>query len=202
MMAGPGSTQKAGGTSFLCMHPEPQFSDMSESSNPRRNDLFGVEYASAAVGGKNPDQDAACAVCQHITALSTYVQWGRTSCSNGHTTHYSGYVMASTYKDYMTNHICVDSERAVHITSTNLEHLTGDGSSKLYTTEFYYSATANKKKGASDTTTTTPAYPHHREVACAVCSPPRPPAPPTCRNYPGWTDAYGDGCSTPYYSDG
>lgn len=192
MMAGPGSAQYGGGTSFLCMHPEPQFNDMSEI--PKKNRLFGVEYANTLVGQKNLEQDAACAVCQHNTALSTYVQWGRMSCSNGHTTHYSGYIMASIFTEYSSENICVDFERAVHSTSTKLK----GGSSKLYTTEFH---ATDDSKHAKDTTTTQ-TYPRHRELACAVCSPPKPPAPPTCQDFPGWTDAYGDGCSTPYYSDG
>jgi hypothetical protein len=39
--------------------------------------------------------DAACALCQRPGALQTYVQWGRTNCSNGHTTEYYGLIMAS-----------------------------------------------------------------------------------------------------------
>ena len=174
---------------MLCLHPDPQYpTGYSDSADSRSNILYGVEYSrngNDIVLGSN-NQDAACAVCQHNTATTIYVQWGRVKCSKGHITQYSGLLMASQHKEKKTQNICVDLERVAHRTS-NPEK---DIAAKLYTSEFIPKSKAPNKK----------LYTDGREIACAVCAPMDVPGEPTCKNIRGWTDLYGGDCSTFYYS--
>ena len=188
IMAGEQRAHRGGGINYLCMHPEPQFPANYSDNDQKSNELYGVEYMDTGALDNRHSQDAACVVCQHKTAKSVYVQWGRVSCSNGHVTQYSGLIMASGAKFYKMESICVDLERAVHSTSNSA--LTS--SAKLFTTEFV----------SSEKATDDQVYTDYREVACAVCSPLEFPSAPTCQNARGWTDLYGDDCSTPFYSTG
>ena len=108
---------------------------------------------------------AACAVCQPTDgAIEVYTQWGRTNCSSGHRTEYSGLVMAQRYSGHgtyqrTTENVCVDLERARQADMPT-GHLPDGLGSRLYTTEM--------EGGSSDESL----YPPNREVACAVCSVP------------------------------
>ena len=179
---------KGGGVNFLCMHRDPQYPvGYSDGSQTKSNYLYGVKYSNAdGVLEKNAHGDAACVVCQHHVAGSVYVQWGRVECSNGHITQYSGLVMSSRTMYYKAESICVDLERALHSTSVK----NTNAGTRLCTTEFVSNKQVSNDQGYTD----------NREVACAVCAPAELPRAPECENIPGWTDLYGDGCSTPFYS--
>ena len=189
IIAGQKNNHRGGGVNFLCMHAHPQYpAGYSDSRQILATPLAGVKYMNSDVLGKNIKGEAACVVCQHNTAKSVYVQWGRVKCSNGHTTQYSGLVMASRMADFKTETICVDLDRALHSTSQ-----TKSGwSANLHTTEFHSKPKAINEK----------VYTNFREVACAVCAPPELTRTPACEDIAGWTDFYGDDCSTPFYSTG
>ena len=134
--------------------------------------LPGVDADTGAID-RNHGGYAACAVCQPIDgAVEVYVQWGRTNCSSGHSTEYSGLVMSQWYSSAQKTqeNACVDREREMRPNSV-AGHLGGDSlGARLYTTEM--------RGGSSDEAL----YPQYREVACAVCSvafPPTPPMPPS-----------------------
>ena len=187
-MAGAKHTNKGGGVNFICLHPDPQYpAGYSDLNQDKSNRLYGVKYMNIILK-KNIQEDAACVVCQHNTAKSIYVQWGRVECSNGHMTQYSGLIMASKTTLHKTESICVDTERASHGTSV----WNRGGATRLYTTEF-----VSKKLALNEQV-----YTDNREVACAVCSPAELDSAPTCQNMRGWADLYGDNCSTPFYSTG
>ena len=93
----------------------------------------------------------------------TYVQWGRSdSCSNGHTTLYSGYAMGersdldaqggSAHNG--VEMLCMNSELAVHATSST----TNDDGQLFFPTEF--------AAGSADETL----YPAGQEVGCSLCA--------------------------------
>jgi len=154
-MASSYANHNGGGYNAMCMHPKAQFPEGYSNGNQQGNLIYGMEYMNTGVLDKNHAGDAACAVCQHKTASTVYVQWGRTSCSNGHNTEYTGLVMANHYTQQKSENICVDLEREVH--PGNNGGNTGGG--YLYTSEM--------EGGSSDEKL----YPSNREVACAVCSP-------------------------------
>ena len=185
-MAGSWYVSKGGGANFLCMHPDPQYPDGYSDKNGNGARLYGVEYVSNGILDKSNHEDAACVLCEHNTAKSVYVQWGRSKCSHGHITQYSGMIMATRSTHHKSENICVDLELAAHSTSIAYK---GD-SGRLYTTEF-----ASDRKGSQYQM-----YVKNRELSCAVCSPPEYVAAPTCRDKAGWTDMYGDDCSASFYS--
>ena len=91
-----------GNSNVVCMHSDPQAlsgASSGEGGAGFRNLLYGSEYEvrsdhDPAFKSGHHDYDAACVVCQRSDVQQTYVQWGRsTSCSNGHTTLYSGAAM-------------------------------------------------------------------------------------------------------------
>merc|ERR1712176_706777 len=116
-----------------------------------------MEYENTGAIDKNHDGDAACVVCMHKTASHIYVQWGRNTCTGGHTTEYSGLVMGKAYSQSVGQTVCVDTERALHKRSVKHD----DNGGLLYTTDM--------QQGSSDEI-----YPHDREVSCAVCSSTKP----------------------------
>ena len=148
---------RGGGINFLCMHPLPQpTGNVYDGEEHMSNRLHGVEYAKNGVLDKNVNQDAACAVCEYHHTPAVYVQWGRTTCSNGHITQYSGLVMSSARQFDKAESVCVDLQRAVHPASDK----TSQAAVKLYSTEMF----TNLKPLSG-------LYHPWREVACVVCSP-------------------------------
>merc|ERR1712048_415513 len=142
------------GANYLCMHPQPEWPEGMSTASQNGALLYGVEYENTGAVDKNHDKDAACAVCEHETASTVYVQWGRKSCSNGHETVYWGVTMADHYTHTKSEYICVDWERAFHKRSSSSSQNGG----LLYTTEV--------EKGSADGV-----YGHDTEVSCAVCAP-------------------------------
>jgi hypothetical protein len=102
-------------------------------------------------------QDAGCAVCERSTSSTTYVQWGRQSCSNNdHQLEYFGVVMANRL-DYSSRStfICVDKD--MHPTTMAYAHNVDNNrqGAHLFTAQFEASGQST--------------YVEHNEVGCAVC---------------------------------
>ena len=155
-MASSAHNHNGGGYNTLCMHNEPQYPPHFSDGDQNGNLLYGMEYQTTGAIDKHHDGDAACAVCEHSSASNVYTQWGRTTCSNGHTTEYSGVIMSNSHTQKKGESMCVDLERARHAASDGHNH---DGG-LLYTSEM--------EGGSSDEEK----YPHNREVACAICARP------------------------------
>merc|ERR1712226_1469870 len=120
--------------------------------------LYGTEYENTGAVDKNHNGDAACAVCQSKKAATVYVQWGRTTCSNGHKLEYYGLIMANHYSHQgKSMYLCVDWSRSVHIRSSNADH----NGALLYTTEMQTSGHSSGDEAQ---------YGHDRELSCVVCS--------------------------------
>ena len=155
-IAGSHYTQGGQGANYLCMHPNVQWPELVHSGNDDQSILYPTEYEVASSVDPNTvghDHEAACAMCVRPSSASTYVQWGRTSCSNGHTAEYTGYVMSTTYSQAKSEFICVDSARVPAAGSSSGSQ---DGA-LLYFTEF------DAVIGGSG-------YVTNKEVACTVCS--------------------------------
>ena len=150
-------THKGSGANYLCMHPQPQWPAGMSGGNQDGALLYGVEYQNTGAVDKNNDHDAGCVVCEHETAASVYVQWGRKSCTNGHNTLYWGLIMADHYTHQKSLYICVDWERAAHATSSTGNQNGG----LLYTTEMQTNGHSSGDEKQ---------YGHDRELSCAVCS--------------------------------
>ena len=155
-IAGGSHDHYGGGANQLCMHGTPEYPTGYSDGNEDGNLLYGTEYehTSNADISMNEDLDAACVMCQRGEAVQVYTQWGRTSCSSGHHTEYSGIAMGEYYTHTRRKTICVDPLREVHHASSYADN----NNNRLYPTEM--------RAGASDESL----YPEYRELACAVCS--------------------------------
>lgn len=104
-MAGGDRTHSGSGANYVCLHPDPQEPPWHNDENNGGNLMYGVEFRHRM----NKRSDAACVVCQRSGAVSTYVQWGRQTCTNGHQKEYNGNVMAHNSNDKARSEdICVD----------------------------------------------------------------------------------------------
>ena len=145
------------GANYLCMHPKPEWPEGMSTGDQNGALLYGVEYENTGAVDKNLNKDVGCVVCEHRTASTVYVQWGRKTCSNGHKTEYYGVIMAEHYTHQKSEYICVDWERAAHATSSDSDHNGG----LLYTTEMQTSGHSSGDEAQ---------YGNDRELSCAVCS--------------------------------
>ena len=156
-MAGSHYTQGGNGGNYLCMHPDVQWPEKVNAGNDDQSILYTTEYevsSNVDPSSTGHDQEAACAMCLRPNAGSTYVQWGRTACSNGHTAEYTGYVMAQTYSQKKSEFICVDAARESAVGGSSGSQ---DGA-LLYFTEF------------DQVLSSSTSYETNKEVACTVCS--------------------------------
>ena len=132
--------------------------------------IEGVEYKT----GPNDDKDAACTVCQAPPGvMTTYVQWGRQTCTN-HTTEYSGFMMSTAKDDAKSEWICVNSsmesigrtrDGALYDDGKHDDGSSGDNritNARLYKTEM--------RDGAGHHNEYPGGYPEYMDVGCAVCS--------------------------------
>jgi len=148
-------THRGGGANTVCVHPQIQAPSGSSTGNQNGNLLYTMEYQNTGAIDANHDHEAACAVCELDHWESVYTQWGRsTTCTNGHITLYTGFVLAERYNHNKGEFLCVDSGREV-IPGSNSGNQNGG---LLYTTEM--------EQGSSDEEK----YPHNVEVGCAVCA--------------------------------
>jgi hypothetical protein len=148
-------SHRGGGANTICMHPQMQTPAGSSSGNQHGHLLYTMEYQNTGAIDANHDHEAACTVCELGHWEAVYTQWGRsTTCTNGHLTLYTGFIMAERYTHNKGEFICLDSERAVTAASSSGNANGG----LLYTTEM--------EQGSSDSEL----YPHNVEVGCAVCA--------------------------------
>ena len=145
-------THHGSGGNYLCLHPDPEFPEGWHPGSQNGGMMYGAEYENSGTVDKNQNKDPGCVVCEHESAASVYVQWGRKTCSNGHKTEYYGLIMAQKHSEYKSTFICVDWLRAVHSKSKDANN----GGGHLYTTEFFPTKYGEYKKG--------------NELSCAVCS--------------------------------
>ena len=148
-------SHRGGGANALCMHSSPQYPVGYNDGDQNGNLLYGTEYKSTSGPlDANVDGDAACALCARSRAAPTYIQWGRSTCSHGHTLEYTGIVMGDFHLGNPGEHLCMATERAVHSASVSSS---GNGG-RLYTTEI---------RGGFDSAV----YPTNREISCVACTP-------------------------------
>ena len=150
-MAGSQHSVQGGTAQYLCMHSSPQAPSGAISGSSK---LYGVEYQGQ---GGTTDKDAACAMCQVTDAAQVYTQWGRSdSCSNGHTTLYTGAAMSEASSHYRTAPVCVDRKFQGHAASDSGNQNGG----LLYQLEM--------QSGSADETK----YPNGVDIGCSVCAVP------------------------------
>ena len=96
-----------GGSNYLCMPPDPEYG-LSYSPGVQGNSyLYGVEYEATVVPNR-ANHNAQCAVCLLSDKEVLLMIPAKTSCPDGWTREYYGYLMTEHIK--RTEYVCVDKD--------------------------------------------------------------------------------------------
>ena len=148
------STSAGGAANYLCLPSEPEYDDFT-AGEQANSSVYGVQYQteegplSSVSGGYAP-----CAVCHVATREVLMLIPARTTCPEGWTNEYDGYLMsASSNSNGRTAFECIDDDP---------ETLTTRGTNFG---SFYHAEASCEKSGL-----VCPPYDAEKELACAVCT--------------------------------
>ncbi|XP_052707913.1 short-chain collagen C4-like [Crassostrea angulata] len=101
-------THKGAASNYLCLPENPQWGTRSLNNNFKAF-VYGAEYENIFFGENALQQDVPCSVCKTKTGTNSVMIPARTSCYDGWTIQYKGYLGAG-YHDHpaSTEYICVD----------------------------------------------------------------------------------------------
>ena len=141
-----------GGSNYLCMPSDPQYTLPYTPGIQGYSYLYGAEYESSPITSRN-QHNAQCAVCLACGKTVSLMIPAKTSCPRGWTREYYGYLMAEEKNGKRTEYVCVDSAMDAvpgsqnHISSGHFYHVEGhcDG-------------------------VPCPPYNNYKELNCAVCT--------------------------------
>ncbi|KAJ8315846.1 hypothetical protein KUTeg_007996 [Tegillarca granosa] len=152
---------KGGATNYLCLPKEPQWAKFTNGTTGEAL-IHGAEYedntgrAKGMFGKTMDDNDPPCAVCHSTSRGSQLMIPARTTCADGWTLAYMGYLMTGRKTHAISNeYVCVDKDMVI-IPGTAPNN---DNAVLLYLVE--------AKCGG---TMTCPPYVEGREIACVVCT--------------------------------
>ena len=149
--------EKGGGTNYLCLPEQPQYSTYTAGVQGGRAHLYGTEYHTTS-GNDGPlrsfnSHNVPCAVCYTSTRGTVVMIPARLTCPSSWTREYYGYLMADYYGHYRTMFECVDqSPESVPGSAANTN------GALFYHTEV-------KCNGIP-----CPPYDTQKEVTCVVCT--------------------------------
>ena len=104
-----GSLDGIGGTSdTYCMPEDPSYNHVVDSVGRSRTLLDNLRYTAEEVFSSINEANVPCAVCQSEIRSVALLQPGKTSCPEGWTKEYAGYLMADEYNDEPRSGICID----------------------------------------------------------------------------------------------
>ena len=101
-----GSLNGTGGTSdIFCMPEDPSYKHVVDRVGRFKTFLDNIRYETDS---SINEANVPCAVCQSETRLVALLQPGKTSCPEGWTEEYAGYLMANEYNNEPRSAICID----------------------------------------------------------------------------------------------
>ena len=149
--AGSFYSHRGGGTNYLCMPDDPQYTLSYISGVQRKSPLYGSEYQYPVVG--RSEHNVPCAVCSATTRNHVLFIPAKTSCPSSWTREYSGYLMTSHSNDHRSTFECVDKDQ---------ESIPGTSANTNGATMFHVEATCNGLQ--------CPPYHTYKELNCVVCT--------------------------------
>ena len=123
-------SHKGGGSNYLCMPNDPEYTLAYKSGVQGHSYMYGVEYEATAGVNRN-NHNAQCAVCLVSNKEVSLMIPAKTSCPSGWTREYYGYLMAENTNNPRTEYVCVDSAMDAvpgsqnHINSGHFWHVEG-----------------------------------------------------------------------------
>ena len=145
---------RGGGSNYLCMPDEPQYTLTYIPGSQSYSEIHGTEYEQPVVGSQ--DHNVPCAVCFASTREAVLMIPAWTSCPTGWTREYYGYLMSTTTKwdnHYRTSFECVDKDP---------DSVRGSQANTNGAVFYHVEANCNGLP--------CPPYNNYKELNCAVCT--------------------------------
>ena len=154
-MAGSNHKRAGGGTTRLCMPPDPEYTLPFMDRVQSYSRLYPVEYQLTV---RNHGHDIPCAVCVVPTNELVLMIPGKTSCPASFTREYYGYLMSERehYVHYRSTFECVDKD---------LESIPGSANHLSETSGLFGHVEALCDNGLP-----CPPYNNYKEINCVVCT--------------------------------
>ena len=153
VVAGTHYSQKGGGSNYICLPEDPEYSSTFRGGFQGYSILYGTEYE-APLRGEVHDHNIPCAVCYTPKRSSTVMIPAMINCPKSYTKEYDGYLMSDNKGHWRTEFVCVD--KAMDVARGTHSNTNG---ALMYHVEV-------------DCNTGIDCFPyrHDRELACVVCS--------------------------------
>ena len=115
VVAGSLHNQKGGGSNYLCLPEDPEYSTTFKSGVQGDSTLYGTEYYINAKLSPKAAQyhNIPCAVCYTPKRSSTIMIPALINCPKSYTKEYDGFLMSNHKSFYRTEFVCVDKEMEV-----------------------------------------------------------------------------------------
>ena len=150
LMGGTRSSDIDGGSTFLCLPSDPEY--VSDSRTNTLSGSFSFSLVSA-LRYKSPSTDVvSCAICSVLSHAQVITIPARTSCPEGWTMEYYGYIMSAS--SHRTEFVCVDH---------NQDTVPGEHDVMMAATALYYVK-------AHCGSLPCPPYDQERRLSCVVCT--------------------------------
>ncbi|XP_071485323.1 uncharacterized protein [Diadema antillarum] len=112
--SGSSATQNpGGGSNYLCLTSDPEYSMIVSGRDDPRSKIFGAEYRNGINFGHQTNlhgHDVPCVSCLTKGRQNILMIPGTASCPTNWTKEYNGFVMASRHNLMRTSYICVDHD--------------------------------------------------------------------------------------------
>ncbi|KAH3825835.1 hypothetical protein DPMN_127718 [Dreissena polymorpha] len=113
----------SGSGEYICLPNDPEYDNYNKIHDNERSLMYGAEYEAkpnAPAFGDLNEYDVPCSVCL-AHGKTTLMIPGRTSCYNGWTKEYQGYLMGEYHGFHGKGYVCMDKNaEALHSSYTNL----------------------------------------------------------------------------------
>ena len=142
-----------GGSNYLCMPEDPQYSSNPRSGIQGHSYLYGIEYEQPISSTTQTNDNARCAVCYISTRETILMIPAKTSCPPNWTREYHGYLMSESHRRSRTMYVCVDS---------SFEPVPGSQGHVSAGHFYHVEATCDSMP--------CPPYVNHKELTCVICT--------------------------------
>ena len=150
-MAGSAYNQKGGGTNFLCMPTNPEYTLPYTSGVQSRAPVHGSEYQNPVAGSHN--HNVPCAVCSATTRNHVLFIPAKTTCPASWVREYYGYLMTAYKTENPSTFECVDKDQ---------DSIPNSSADTNGATIFHTEATSNGLP--------CPPYSATKELNCVICT--------------------------------
>lgn len=153
VVAGSHYTHRGGGSNYLCLPENPEYSQTVRAGTQGHSYLYGTEYEHP-LRAEVHDHNVPCAVCFKPSRTTTLMIPAKINCPAGFAREYYGFLMSAHIGHHRSEFVCVDKDQDV-----------ASGTKANTNGALMYHVEANCGSGI-------PCWPYRadRELTCVVCS--------------------------------